>query len=280
MAETRNYPETPLPETPLPVFPDSLSPGETGIPKKDSISGKSDRPETNDSMTKDVTGESSGKKIFVKENDQEAGEPKSVEDLRRVVLNVGGTRHESSIATLSKFPRTRLGRLATSMQTSSSGKSQNPTDLPELYFDRDPVLFGFILNFYRTGQLHVPLGVCGPMFKTELDFWQLDDREIEPCCFVTYVSYEETNEALAQFDYSVTEAQQYDQADRQTLGSSSCWQRLRPKLWKGLQSPYTSTVAMVSSFDTALSYLPSSSNHTVYVHRISEKNCAINKSNK
>lgn len=37
-----------------------------------------------------------------------------------------------------------------------------------------------------TGQLHVPLDVCGAVVKRELDWWHVEDSLIEPCCWIKY----------------------------------------------------------------------------------------------
>ena len=39
---------------------------------------------------------------------------------------------------------------------------------------------------YRTGKLHYPTDVCGPLFEEELAFWGLDSNQVEPCCWMTY----------------------------------------------------------------------------------------------
>ena len=51
---------------------------------------------------------------------------------------------------------------------------------------RHPVVFGQILNYYRTGKLHYPTDVCGPLFEEELEYWGLDSNQVEPCCWMTY----------------------------------------------------------------------------------------------
>ena len=40
----------------------------------------------------------------------------------------------------------------------------------------------------RTGKLHYPTDVCGPLFEEELEFWGLDSNQVEPCCWMTYTS--------------------------------------------------------------------------------------------
>ena len=88
----------------------------------------------------------------------------------RVVLNVGGIRHEAYKATLKKIPATRLSRLTEALA------NYDPV-LNEYFFDRHPGVFAQILNYYRTGKLHYPTDVCGPLFEEELEFWGLDANQ-------------------------------------------------------------------------------------------------------
>ncbi|GBP73487.1 Potassium voltage-gated channel protein Shaw [Eumeta japonica] len=97
----------------------------------------------------------------------------------RVVLNVGGIRHETYKATLKKIPATRLSRLTEALA------NYDPV-LNEYFFDRHPGVFAQVLNYYRTGKLHYPTDVCGPLFEEELEFWGLDANQVEPCCWMTY----------------------------------------------------------------------------------------------
>ncbi|GFV81591.1 potassium voltage-gated channel protein Shaw [Trichonephila clavipes] len=89
----------------------------------------------------------------------------------RVVLNVGGIRHETYKTTLRKIPATRLSRLTEALA------NYDPV-LNEYFFDRHPGVFGQILNYYRTGKLHYPTDVCGPLFEEELEFWGLDSNQV------------------------------------------------------------------------------------------------------
>ncbi|CAG5117701.1 unnamed protein product [Candidula unifasciata] len=56
----------------------------------------------------------------------------------------------------------------------------------EYFFDRDPEVFRSILNYWRTGKLHLPLFRCGPSVREELAFWGLEELDIEPCCWNNY----------------------------------------------------------------------------------------------
>jgi len=90
---------------------------------------------------------------------------------KRVILNVGGLRHETYKTTLKKIPATRLSRLTEALA------NYDPI-LNEYFFDRHPVVFAQILNYYRTGKLHYPTDVCGPLFEQELEFWGLDANQV------------------------------------------------------------------------------------------------------
>ena len=64
--------------------------------------------------------------------------------------------------------------------------------LNEYFFDRHPGVFSQVLNYYRTGKLHYPTHVCGPLFEEELEFWGLDSNQVEPCCWMTYTIHRDT----------------------------------------------------------------------------------------
>ncbi|KAK0069429.1 potassium voltage-gated channel protein Shaw [Biomphalaria pfeifferi] len=61
----------------------------------------------------------------------------------RVLLNVGGVRHETHVSTLKNIPNSRLSRLAALHMSSGKGKQ-------EYFFDRHPAVFNSIIDFYRT----------------------------------------------------------------------------------------------------------------------------------
>lgn len=67
------------------------------------------------------------------------------EDEDRIVLNVGGVRHETHLTTLRKIEHTRLSRLAEQHEFSSCQKDV-------YFFDRHPAVFNSIIDFYRSGE--------------------------------------------------------------------------------------------------------------------------------
>lgn len=69
------------------------------------------------------------------------------EEDERIVLNVGGVRHETHAGTLQNIPNTRLSNLAEQHMFSDAPKDH------VYFFDRHPAVFNSIIDFYRTGML-------------------------------------------------------------------------------------------------------------------------------
>ena len=53
---------------------------------------------------------------------------------------------------------------------------------PELFFNRSWLSFDQILNFHRTGSLHFDAEICALVYKTELEYWGVDEYDLELCC--------------------------------------------------------------------------------------------------
>lgn len=175
----------------------------------------------------------------------------------RVVINVGGVRHETYKATLKKIPATRLSKLTEALA------NYDPV-LNEYFFDRHPGVFSQILNYYRTGQLHYPTDVCGPLYERELEFWGLDFNQVEPCCWMTYTGHRNTEEVLGILDQLdlVTEKtsdeelmKKFRLENEYRSGTLSKLQRLRPKIWSLFDEPYSSRAAKVCSLVQQLALL-------------------------
>ncbi|OON14423.1 K+ channel tetramerization domain protein, partial [Opisthorchis viverrini] len=163
----------------------------------------------------------------------------------RVILNVGGIRHETYKATLKKIPATRLSRLTEALA------NYDPV-LNEYFFDRHPGVFAQILNYYRTGKLHYPVDVCGPLFEEELEFWGLDANQVEPCCWMTYTAHRDTQATLQILDkYEMDTDDHLPESLYKRFGLEeefacndlTIWQRYRPKVWAMFEMPHSSTGA-------------------------------------
>ncbi|XP_062931510.1 potassium voltage-gated channel subfamily C member 2 isoform X3 [Cynocephalus volans] len=224
-----------------------------------------------------------------------------IENNERVILNVGGTRHETYRSTLKTLPGTRLALLAASEPQgdclTSAGDKLQPSPPPlsppprppplspgpggcfeggagncssrgggggsEFFFDRHPGVFAYVLNYYRTGKLHCPADVCGPLFEEELAFWGIDETDVEPCCWMTYRQHRDAEEALDIFetpdliggdpgDDEDLAAKRLGIEDTAGLagsdGKSGRWRRLQPRMWALFEDPYSSRAARFIAF--------------------------------
>lgn len=115
----------------------------------------------------------------------------------RVVINIGGIRHEIYRSTLNNIPDTRLSWIA---EESAIHSPEYDPITKEFFFDRHPQVFSHILNYYRTGNLHVPYDVCGPLFEDELQYWGIDDSQVESCCWLTYRQHRDAQDTLKEFE--------------------------------------------------------------------------------
>ena len=115
------------------------------------------------------------------------------EETDRLVLNVGGVPFETYISTLQNIPDTRLAWL-------TEGLDPESTIRKEFFFDRHPGVFVHILNYYRTGKLHTPTDICGPLFEEELNFWGIDEKQMEPCCWESFTKHREAELNLKSFE--------------------------------------------------------------------------------
>ncbi|XP_023334049.1 uncharacterized protein LOC111705652 isoform X2 [Eurytemora carolleeae] len=108
---------------------------------------------------------------------------------KRVTLNVGGERHEVLWSTLQQMPQTRLGKLS---RASSHEEILTLADFysiidNEFFFDRHPRSFKTILNYYRTGRLHIIDEMCVMAFSSDLEYWGIQDLWLESCCQTKYI---------------------------------------------------------------------------------------------
>ena len=95
---------------------------------------------------------------------------------KRIQINVGGEHYSPYVSTLQNLPDSPLARII--KEDVNSELDYDPVT-GEYFFDRHPGIFLQILNYFQTGKLHCPRDVCGPMFQTELNFWGVDETQME-----------------------------------------------------------------------------------------------------
>ncbi|KAM9752834.1 voltage-gated potassium channel KCNC4 [Menidia menidia] len=179
------------------------------------------------------------------------------EDSDKIIINVGGIRHETYKSTLRTLPGTRLAWLAEPEPESqvSPDSDAEPASGAEFFFDRHPGIFAYVLNYYRTGKLHCPADVCGPLFEEELAFWGIDETDVEPCCWMNYRQHRDAEEALEIFEPPDPEDTDDDRETPRRFGiedcsdrSKSCCEVWLPKIWALFDDPYSSRAARGVAF--------------------------------
>lgn len=101
-----------------------------------------------------------------------------------VNINVGGKLFTTTYSNLKTVPDTRLSAVSQSSKDYIAAK--------EFYFfDRNPEIFSYILDYYRTGELHLPKQICGASIRNELEFWQIPTTSIADCCVSSLFKYED-----------------------------------------------------------------------------------------
>uniref|UniRef100_A0A4W3J0V9 Potassium voltage-gated channel subfamily C member 4 n=1 Tax=Callorhinchus milii TaxID=7868 RepID=A0A4W3J0V9_CALMI len=183
---------------------------------------------------------------------------KGDENNDRITINVGGTRHETYKSTLRTLPGTRLAWIA---DPDSRSILDYDAESDQFFFDRHPGIFAYVLNYYRTGKLHCPADVCGPLFEEELAFWGIDETDVEPCCWMSYRQHREAEEALDIFeavDLSPGTDRDEDPDTERALAAElcgrhrselgGCWRLYQPRMWALFEDPYSSKSARFIAF--------------------------------
>ena len=177
---------------------------------------------------------------------------------RRIIVNVGGVRHEVPWRTLARLPRTRLGRLVACRSRAELASVCDDFDLspptPEFFFDRHPRSFCAVVDFHRTGKLHmVDESGCVLAFSDDLAYWAIDDLYMESCCLQRYQQRkEQVLDVLRKEleDLTLGDETQTDVARDAALAASQdeqCLVRWRQRVCDLTEKPQSSLPARVST---------------------------------
>ncbi|KAK3599703.1 hypothetical protein CHS0354_037174 [Potamilus streckersoni] len=180
-----------------------------------------------------------------------------------VVFNVGGKKFETYCSTLRAQPNSRLA-------DEKFLKSHFREEQKDYFFDKDPDIFRVVLNYLRTGQLHLPSYICGPAIKDELEYWGLSHQLIERCCWNNYNSWNSTLEALNRLE---RDRKGFLHEDLQETGKrqTSGWKHTRSRLWAFLNNPASSkgskifsVISMIFVFLSIISFLAGTHETFIY----------------
>ncbi|XP_036416569.1 potassium voltage-gated channel subfamily S member 2-like [Colossoma macropomum] len=174
-----------------------------------------------------------------------------------ISINVGGFKRRLLSNILSRFPETRLARLLRCQSKESILELCDDYDdaEKEFYFDRNPTLFPYVLNFYNTGRLHVMAELCIFSFSQEIEYWGINEFFIDSCCSNTYhcrkmeperEEWEDKSDegsTTSSFDEILEFYSDAAKFDEQPLGS------VRRKIWLMLDNPgYSIPSRIISVF--------------------------------
>ncbi|XP_001362177.1 potassium voltage-gated channel subfamily S member 3 [Monodelphis domestica] len=162
-----------------------------------------------------------------------------------VNLNVGGFRQSVGQSTLLRFPHTRLGRLLTCHSEEAILELCDDYSVAEkeYYFDRNPSLFRYVLNFYYTGKLHVMEELCVFSFCQEIEYWGINELFIDSCCSNRYQERKDDNpnkdwdqksndgSTDSSFEESSIFEKELEKFDTMRFGN------LRKKIWIRMENP-------------------------------------------
>lgn len=152
-----------------------------------------------------------------------------------VRLNVGGKVFHASWHLLLQVPDSRLGRIAQcrdDSEVSAYCDSYNATK-NELFFNQRYRNFIDILDFFRSGSLHISSDACPVAFVSDLNYWGLSMNHLATCCLKKFVDTKE------QLDW---EDQKVDEVEEPFPDGAPKVQRA---LWDLFEHPHTSIAARV-----------------------------------
>ena len=168
-------------------------------------------------------------------------------DNQRVTLNVGGFKHEVMMRTLNKIPNSRLGSLngMSSIEDLCHFCDDYNLEKLEFFFDRDPTLFNYILNYYRIGKLHISSDLCPVILKKELVYWKLDKPKMDLCCEEKlYEKQKELDRAI--LDYKLIENDVQVKIKEDIYVNSTKFRMFKNKIWNMVDNSFDANSSILA----------------------------------
>ncbi|XP_057715950.1 potassium voltage-gated channel subfamily S member 3-like [Corythoichthys intestinalis] len=166
-----------------------------------------------------------------------------------IIVNVGGFRQRMEHSVLKRFPHTRLARLlcCSSLEAILELCDDFVATEMEYYFDRNPLFFCYVLNFYLTGKMHLVDGLCVLSFCQEIEYWGIKDRYLDLCCCEKFQELLDQTEELALDQESALHStgSSIEKLPEADLFDGTWCADVRRSVWLRLENPSYSVSAKV-----------------------------------
>lgn len=167
-------------------------------------------------------------------------------------INVGGKSYQIAYKMAAKYPKTRIGRLAT--YTDHNMKLDLCDDYivtsNEYFFDRDPDVFHSIFNFYRTGVLCIKDELCPRNFLEEINYWGVRIKNTSRCC---RISFEERQDELnEQLKIQRELEAEVEIEENEELFHDMFMGQTRRAIWNLMEKPFSSIKAKLMALASSL----------------------------
>ncbi|KAA8584643.1 hypothetical protein FQN60_008428 [Etheostoma spectabile] len=172
-------------------------------------------------------------------------------------INVGGTVYHLPYRLAARYPKTRIGQLAT--YTDHSKKLGLCDDYivqsKEFFFDRDPKVFHNIFNFYRTGVLCIKDELCPHSFLEEINYWGVRIKNSQRCCRISFEErQDELNEQLKIQKQLIAEM---EMEENEVLFDGLAFGTARKMIWNLMEKPFSSVAAKLMGVASSIFVLVS-----------------------
>jgi hypothetical protein len=166
---------------------------------------------------------------------------------QRIILNVGGFKHEVMLRTLNKIPNSRLGSLnsASTKEDLLNFCDDYNLERLEFFFDRDPTLFNYILNYYRIGKLHISNDSCPVILTKELLYWKIENPKMDLCCEEKlYEKQKELDKAI--LDYKMIENDVKVKIKEDIMVNSTKFRMFKNRIWNMVDNSFDTNSTIVA----------------------------------
>lgn len=167
-------------------------------------------------------------------------------------INVGGKAYKIAYKMAAKYPKTRIGRLAT--YTDHNMKLDLCDDYivtsNEYFFDRDPDVFHSIFNFYRTGVLWIKDELCPRNFLEEINYWGVRIKTTHRCCRIAFE--ERQDELNDQLKIQRELEAEIEIEENEELFHDMFMGQVRRTIWNLMEKPFSSVQAKLMAVASSL----------------------------